>query len=75
MSKLCTVVISPILCSQSIVPCVLVLYCIFTITSQCAMCVSPVLYLHYCQCSMKCKLVLSCMHVCLHYCQCSVLCV
>ena len=39
------------------------------------MCVSLVLYLHYYQCSMTCKLVLYCMHVCLHYCQCSVLCV
>ena len=33
------------------------------------MCVSPVLYLHYCQCSMTCKLVLHCMYVCYHYCQ------
>ena len=38
------------------------------------MCVRPVLYLHYCQCSMTCKLVLYCMHVYLHYCQRSVLC-
>ena len=42
--------------------------------AQCAMCVSLVLYLHYCQCSMTCKLVLYCMHMCLHYCQRSVLC-
>ena len=32
-SKLCTVVVSPILCLQPIVLCVLVLYCISTIAS------------------------------------------
>ena len=74
MSKLCIVVVSPVLCSQPIVLCVLVLYCISTIASPVCHCVSPVLYLHYCQCSMTCKLVLYCMHVCLHYCQRSVLC-
>ena len=42
--------------------------------AQYAMCVKPVLYLHYCQCSMTCKLVLYCVHVYLHYCQRSVLC-
>ena len=33
VSKLCTVVVSPVLCSQPIVPCVLVLYCISTTAS------------------------------------------
>ena len=33
MSKLCTVVVSPVLCLQPIVPCVLALYCISTIAN------------------------------------------
>ena len=68
MSKLCTVlycVCSPV-CHVCIVSPLL--------PAQCAMCVKPVLYLHYCQCSMTCKLVLYCMHLYLHYCQRSVLC-
>ena len=42
MSKLCTVDVSPVLC----------------FSAQCAVCVSPVLFLHYCQPSVPCVLVL-----------------
>ena len=45
------------------------------LAANCAVCVSPALYLHYCHCSITCKSVLYCTHVCLFYCQLSVLCV
>ena len=70
MSKLCTVVVSPVLCLQPSVPCVacivsshcqcsmtckLVLYCVFALLpAQCAVHASSVLCLHYCQHSVLC---------------------
>ena len=70
MSKLCTI----LYCVCSPVCCVFIVSPLLPVQCAMHMCVRPVLYLHYCQCSGTCKLVLYCMHVYLHYCQCSVLC-
>ena len=56
MSKLCTVLVNPVLfftaqCAVCVSP---VLYVSLLLPVQCAMCIRPVLYLLYCQCSMTC---------------------
>ena len=77
VSKWCTMDVSPVLCLHYYQP---IVQCVFHTVStllpaQFVMGGSPVLYLHYCQCSSMSVSVLYFTHVCLHYCQHCVLCV